>query len=255
MLPNQRAHRPGRATHGDRIAAVAEAAAWDPVWCAPLLLDTVQAAPHFEKSISKALLRMPGCSPDRDEDVRVTDPRAMRALAHPTRVAILDHLYLHGPATATECAVAVHESPSSCSFHLRTLARWGFIESLPARGRERPWRPIARTIRGPIEANDGHGDPGAPLALVREYARRDDRLLESYLDHQSAFSPEWRRAVDFTSRTVYLTPDELANLAAAFHALLEPYLPERDGNRRADARRVYLSFRAVPAVDPPPDQP
>src|SRR5579862_6154386 len=75
--------------------------------------------------------------------IQMTDPHMMRALAHQARIAIWLHLGLHGPATATECAEVAGLSPSACSYHLRTLARYGFIEedrASAANGRERPWR-------------------------------------------------------------------------------------------------------------------
>ena len=75
--------------------------------------------------------------------VEITDPRMMRALAHQARIAIWTHLGLHGPATATEVAGIAGLSPSACSYHLRTLARYGFVEedrTVAADGRERPWR-------------------------------------------------------------------------------------------------------------------
>ena len=92
--------------------------------------------------------------------VELTDPRMMRALAHPARIAIWMHLGLHGPATATECAEIAGLSPSACSYHLRTLARYGFVEEDPdsaADGRERPWR--ARMLAFSID-----DVPGAPAA-------------------------------------------------------------------------------------------
>src|SRR6266571_397587 len=54
--------------------------------------------------------------------IELTDPRAMRALAHQGRIAIWSYLGLHGPATATECAEIAGLSPSACSYHLRTDA-------------------------------------------------------------------------------------------------------------------------------------
>jgi hypothetical protein len=59
---------------------------------------------------------------------RLTDPGAVRALAHPGRYAILERLQLEGPATATECAQVAGLTPSACSYHLRLLARHGFVE-------------------------------------------------------------------------------------------------------------------------------
>ena len=57
--------------------------------------------------------------------VRLTDPKMMRALAHPARIAIWSHIGLRGSVTATECAEVAGLSPSACSYHLRTLARYG----------------------------------------------------------------------------------------------------------------------------------
>ena len=58
----------------------------------------------------------------------LSDPRAMRALAHPPRLDLLELLFAEGPLTASECAARVGDSPASCSYHLRQLARWGFVE-------------------------------------------------------------------------------------------------------------------------------
>src|ERR1051326_9388103 len=75
--------------------------------------------------------------------VELTDPKTRRALAHPARIAIWTHLGMRGSATATECAEIAGLSPSACSYHLRTLAKYGLAEEDPASaadGRERPWR-------------------------------------------------------------------------------------------------------------------
>lgn len=81
--------------------------------------------------------------PFRDS-FELTDPKAMRALAHPTRLSIF-HTLVDGPTTATRCAEAVGESPSSCSYHLRMLAEQGFVEEIESSdGRERLWRLVRR---------------------------------------------------------------------------------------------------------------
>src|SRR5579859_810386 len=98
-----------------------------------------------------------------DNPYKVTDPVMMRALAHPARIDILLHLIVHGPATATECAEVAGLSPSACSYHLRTLARYGLAEEAPdeaADGRQRPWR--AGMVSFDIPAQDD--DPVAKLA-------------------------------------------------------------------------------------------
>src|SRR5262245_14833912 len=79
-----------------------------------------------------------------DLPIRRADPVAMRALAHQTRLSLLDLLAVEGSATATRCAAVLGESAASCSFHLRQLAKYGFVEEAPGgTGRQRPWRLVA----------------------------------------------------------------------------------------------------------------
>ena len=54
--------------------------------------------------------------------------QTLRALAHPLRLKLLELVSLRGPLTASQCAPLVGESPSSCSFHLRQLAKYGYVE-------------------------------------------------------------------------------------------------------------------------------
>src|SRR3954452_17292519 len=72
---------------------------------------------------------------------RLSDPRELQALAHPVRIGIIELLSVSGPLTATELADRLDESPANCSWHLRKLARFGFVEEAErATGRQRPWR-------------------------------------------------------------------------------------------------------------------
>src|ERR671922_2256981 len=85
--------------------------------------------------------------------VRLSDPRALRALAHPLRLALLDRLMSFGEQTAAQCATAVGSTASNCSYHLRALARVGLVErGESADGRERPWRSSATGLEfGPMD--------------------------------------------------------------------------------------------------------
>src|SRR3989442_5714240 len=95
--------------------------------------------------------------------LELTDPKVMRALAHPARTAILNLLQEQGSATATECAEAVGESPSACSYHLRQLAAYGFVEQVPSEdGRERRWRAALQGYGGAEDAQERPEGPAAP---------------------------------------------------------------------------------------------
>src|SRR3954469_8632498 len=92
---------------------------------------------------------------------QLTDPLAMRAMAHPVRLALMQAINDAGTLTATEAAERVGESPSNCSFHLRQLAKYGFVEAAPGgQGRERPWR----AVNTGFSMTDVHEDPETAMA-------------------------------------------------------------------------------------------
>ena len=94
-----------------------------------------------DSNVSKPLAGADASTLPHLEPRRLTDPRAMRAVAHPVRIALLEVLGTEGPLTATQAGELIGESPTTCSFHLRQLAKYGFIEEVAGvAGRKRPWR-------------------------------------------------------------------------------------------------------------------
>jgi DNA-binding transcriptional ArsR family regulator len=176
---------------------------------------------------------------------RLTSAEALRALGHPTRLRILGRLQLHGDATATECAADVGESPSSCSYHLRALARHGFVDEAPsADGRERRWR--ARVVGVDFPST---GDPEFEAAsrLARAaLLQLDDDEVRSYLQHESSFSRAWRDAATFSTSTIVATPRELEQIAEEIGEVLEPYYRHNRDQAPRGARHVHVGVRAVP---------
>lgn len=160
----------------------------------------------------------------------------MRALAHPTRLALLDHLHEVEQATATECASVVGESPSSCSYHLRALGKWGFVvEGEGGAGRERPWRAVAARIE--------FSSDGIEAAVLRdELVARQQQRVRDALRREHELPPVWRRAVQTSSATLELTPSELEELGRRFEQLLDEF---RGREHRRGSRRVVVSFGAA----------
>src|SRR3954447_9243658 len=96
----------------------------------------------------------------------ISDPRAIRALAHPARQVVIDELYDGKVLTATECAELAGLSPSAMSYHLRSLEKYGIVERVEsaADGRERPWRAAGRYLQ--VEGTGGGvGEFAAAAAL------------------------------------------------------------------------------------------
>jgi len=173
--------------------------------------------------------------------LELTDPRAMRALAHPTRLSLLEHLHGEGPATATQCGDALGESPASCSYHLRALARWGLVEEAPGgRGRERPWRLRARSFD--FSSAGSPEQEAAASLLGAEVLRRNEQTTREYLEREHELDEAWREAATFSTGTLYLTVEELREVARRYAGLMLEY----DGRRTPGARRVDTIFRALP---------
>ncbi len=192
----------------------------------------------------------------RSQDVRsITDTRTLAALAHPVRYALLDHLMATGPATASQCAHELGESPSNCSWHLRHLARFGLVEPADsADGRERPWRAAATGLRF-AASGAGEADAAATQALAGAALEQENRLARAFLTAPHGPAPEWRDAVAFSRYGLRLTPAELTALTAAIDDLVRPYigLTREDIPDRAES--VHLSFRAFPHARPVPGGP
>jgi len=68
------------------------------------------------------------------EALHLQDPRDIRALAHPARMAIIDALASGDELTATECAELTRLSPSATAYHLKFLERYDFAEPAPGGG-------------------------------------------------------------------------------------------------------------------------
>src|SRR5690349_11230315 len=96
---------------------------------------------------------------DAGRVLSVDDPQALRALSHPMRLALIDALSRQGPLTATEAGDLLDENPATCSFHFRSLAKYGFVEEAEqAKGRRRPWRLTHLGIRIAGSASDQESD-------------------------------------------------------------------------------------------------
>jgi DNA-binding transcriptional ArsR family regulator len=191
---------------------------------------------------------------------RVSDPQALRALAHTGRYAILERLQTRGPATATECADVAGLSPSACSYHLRLLARHGFVEedtSEEARrdGRERMWRAATPGWWAEPDADaDAHELQAIDSTLTRVMMASSDRRVLEFVD-RAASEPEWRDAALLSSSTIVATVDELADISQALMAVLAPYFLSGRTDRPEGARDVHVSIRMAPRPpDPPPDR-
>jgi DNA-binding transcriptional ArsR family regulator len=185
---------------------------------------------------------------------RLEDPEALRALAHPLRGRLLAALRIDGPATASMLARRYGESSGATSYHLRMLARYGFVEDDPdhAAGRERWWRAAHElTDWSPaafLDAEPGEAEAARQFMrrVVADYARWQAR----WIDELAGWSPEWQDASELSDIAMRLTPSQLKALREELLATVFRY---RDAGPEGDeAERVVVLVQAFPQTGPLP---
>lgn len=172
----------------------------------------------------------------------ITEPDALEALAHPVRLDIINFLMANGPATASTCARAVGDSPSNCSYHLRTLAKFGLVgEAVSDDGRERPWQAL-------ITGFDTDSDQMSPQAakLMAVSVQRDQKITRDYLAVRDQQPEQWRVADAYATYTLRMTPAELNDLGGKLDALIRPYISATRNDNPNDAELVHLAVQAFP---------
>lgn len=190
-----------------------------------------------------------------DRLLDVTDPTALRALAHPVRVRLLGLVREHRPVTAARLAVLVDESTASVSYHLSVLERHGFIERDPAPGqtrRHKPWRTTFDSMRitGGHGGTAGTAPAGTAEGVVLSTLLGQTRAQQdAYLSGDAALTAGWQEVGAFQMTRLVLTAAEVDRMAEEVQAVLDRYRGHDGPEVPPDRSRVSVSFVAVPVGD------
>jgi DNA-binding transcriptional ArsR family regulator len=181
------------------------------------------------------------------EALQLHDPREIRALAHPARMAIIDALASGDELTATECAELTGLSPSATAYHLNFLRRYGFAEPAAARndGRERPWRATDRRATIDLDTSTPAG-AAAATAVGLAYIDRSRALAQAFVQTADEEPEEWQDAALLANADLWLSAEETRTVTAALAAVLEPYRRRTLANRPDGTRRVRVMNLVFP---------
>jgi DNA-binding transcriptional ArsR family regulator len=189
-------------------------------------------------------------SQSRLGDIEITDPRAMRALAHPVRLAILERLQRHGPSTASALAPEVGATPSVTSWHLRHLAGFGLVRDAdPSTDRrERRWEAVARgfAFEVPEDDTDTERRSAARTLSAQMFRRAGDFPARWLVETEPGLEPVWRRAAGLANTRVVVSAEELAAIEDGIVRVLAPYVTRNPSERPVAARGVRLIRYALP---------
>lgn len=174
----------------------------------------------------------------------------MRALTHPVRLALIEVLLVEGPLTATRAGELLGEPTNTCSFHLRQLAKYGFVEeSGTGQGRNRPWRLTTVGTRfsgAEVSVETKVAARGLERLLLERYVAR----VQEFLDTRASLPPRWRRATGASEFILHVSADELRDVNLEITAMLDRFADRvADATLRpADSSPVEVLLFAYPVA-------
>jgi DNA-binding transcriptional ArsR family regulator len=188
--------------------------------------------------------------------MEISDPRTIRALAHPLRLDLLQLLGAGGPATAARCGRVLGASQASCSFHLRQLAKYGFVEDAGSGRdrRERQWRITHPRLS--IRIGTG-GDVVVRQQIERLAVEREVQAILDYSRRPDGASPEWQHKAGIVTMMAVLSPDDAAAIKEKWIAALAPYIARAQADGFAlqpGQRHVRCFMAATPLPEPGPGE-
>ena len=177
------------------------------------------------------------------------DARSLIALAHPLRIRIRDRLRREGPATASQLARQFGESSGATSYHLRMLARHGFVEPVPDRGtgRERWWAVVPQVLKIGRQFDDDPTTRDALRIVATEQHRLTEERLGRWLAEAASWSREWRESAADSVYVARLTSRQMAELSEELGRLIlrsVALIPE------PESRTVEIQLNVFPTGDP-----
>lgn len=173
---------------------------------------------------------------------KVTEAQELRALAHPARLRLLAEVGLRGTLTATQGAEVIGAEPAAAAYHLRTLAKYGFLEEAePGSGRERPWKLTRAGFSW-----DEHSEDPAQRAVARALGDLTYgewlRQIEHYRDHADEYPAEVRQVSGASETVLFATPEEVGRIRAQINAILEPFKARMDPALRPETDHPPFEF-------------
>jgi DNA-binding transcriptional ArsR family regulator len=183
-------------------------------------------------------------------EVRLRDPGALRALAHPARLQVVDELYQGRERTASELARITDLTPSAMSYHLHALEKWGIIERADARddGRERPWRAAGKSLRW--DSDVSVADTAALDVIAGGYLEQLREAFRRWSLVEATESDTWREVAGFGRSFLWLTEEEAKALSEDLSKAIRQRFQDRDAVEHPEGtRRVLCVLGIVPTVE------
>ncbi|WP_426979220.1 ArsR/SmtB family transcription factor [Pseudarthrobacter sp. O4] len=180
--------------------------------------------------------------------MEITDPKAIRALAHAARLEVISELYsTQVSRTATELAAQTGLTPSAMSYHLRALQKWGIVVPAATAGdaRERRWKAAGTDFT--INSGGGVASPEfAVLDLELDAFRRRVNAFAKTREERRQRGEPADSSVVLASNLLYLTPAQRTELTEKIFDLLRGYELEDPDHVPEEAERMATMWSMIP---------
>jgi DNA-binding transcriptional ArsR family regulator len=181
----------------------------------------------------------------------MTSIEVLRAVHHPARRRIVDHLYLEGPSQVGTLARVLGEQVGSISHHLRMLERAGIVARAPelaTDGRTSWWRLQQDSLSW--SAEDFADAADRTQAKAAERLNLDHQLgkLAGWKRRSGNADAAWRRAAFSSDYLARATPAELEALTEALHRVVQDWRAGIDTDDGAAREPVFVFMHGFPTA-------
>jgi DNA-binding transcriptional ArsR family regulator len=188
------------------------------------------------------------------EFFEVTDPEALKSLAIPERVKILELFEDLEPRTAKQIATELGENAARLHYHVKELVRVGLLEQVDTRVKgsivEKYYQPIAKIIqvslRVMIEEN-AQQLADVMFSPIRTTERDLMRTLNRFVASDVDMRKEYQDTFAYNVGELYLSKEERNQFVAEVTALFHKY----KSLKRTEGRRKFKYFDILFPLSPP----
>ncbi|MFJ2619591.1 ArsR/SmtB family transcription factor [Glutamicibacter sp. NPDC087344] len=183
--------------------------------------------------------------------VSITDPQAIRALAHDARLIVLDELFASQTTrTATELASLCNLTPSAMSYHLRALEKYGYVIRAASEGdaRERRWRAAGERLELNTQIDSANAKTAYLNVQLNAFRTRlNDEVQRREAEAKAGITPSPDRPPMLTSGLVFLPEAKQLEFNRRLLDLVYEYEAMATAEERSiDSKRMFYLISLLP---------
>jgi hypothetical protein len=188
------------------------------------------------------------------EFFQVTEPEALKSLAIPERVKILELFEDLEPRTAKQIATELGENAARLHYHVKELVRVGLLEQVDTRVKgsivEKYYQPVAKVIQVKLQLmieENAQQLSDIMFTPFRTTERDLMRTLNRFVASDVDVRKEYKDTFAFNLTEFYLNQEERNQLVDEISELLQKY----KGLKNENGRRKFKFFDVLFPLTPP----